>query len=134
MRSFLLPLYQFRFLRLGLLLGFSFLFLMNPYDNLAQNGNYKIEKLQNEPLFLYKADKDGTIRCELAKQEEIQQYILSQPKVFNYTIVKSLNPESVRGMKILLRERRFLSLKTSSLPAGLCSKQSKRRRMPEEIS
>src|SRR3972149_10370975 len=103
MRSFLLPLYQFRFLRLGLLLGFSFLFLMNPYDNLAQNGNYKIEKLQNEPLFLYKADKDGTIRCELAKQEEMQQYILSQPKVFNYTIVKSLNPESVRGMKILLR-------------------------------
>ena len=103
MRSFLLPLYQFRFLRLGLLLGFSFLFLMNPYDILAQSGNYKIEKLQNEPLFLYKADKDGTIRCELAKQEEIQQYILSQPKVFNYTIVKSLNPESVRGMKILLR-------------------------------
>src|SRR3972149_3751602 len=103
MRSFLPPPYQFRFLRLGLLLVFSVLFLLNPDDILAQSGNYKIEKLQNEPLFVYRADKDGTIRCELAKQEEMQQYILSEPKIFNYTIVKSLNPESVRGMKILLR-------------------------------
>ena len=102
MKSFLLSLYHFRFFKSGLTLVFSFLFLFSP-NNLAQSKNYTLIKLQNEPLFIYKAEKDGTIRCVLATQEERQQYNLSKQKVFNYTIVKSLNPESVRGMKILLR-------------------------------
>ena len=102
MMSFLIQLYQFHFLKKSLLLVFSFFFLFNSTENFAQ-ANYKLEKFKDEPLFVYRAEKDGTIRCELATQKEKEQYNLTKPKSFNYTVVHSLNTESVRGMKILLR-------------------------------
>ena len=99
MKSFLQPLYKFHFLKRSLLLVLL-LFLSSLPASLAQ---YKIEKLSDGPVFIVRAQKDGSVRCESTTEKEKEQYNLAKPKAFHYTIVHSLNSQSVRGLKILLR-------------------------------
>jgi hypothetical protein len=79
------------------LLFLNLLFILVSLPSFSQEENYSIEKFPGDPVFINKADKDGTVRCELASDEEMKQLSLTKLMNFNYTIVRSLNPQSVRG-------------------------------------
>jgi outer membrane protein assembly factor BamB len=85
-----------------IILTFSVFILPEYYGQ--QKTNYSIQKLADDPLLVFRLDKDGTIICDIATPEEMQLYSTAPSKDINYTIVPSLNPQShVRGLKILLR-------------------------------